>query len=792
MSQYIGRRIVPVHGGVWDNSKNYEELTIVLHEASGDSYISRRPVPAGTVIDDKIYWMLYSLYSQQIADAVAQMEETDMALRKELSDTEGRMENRVTGAENLTNSNKAELNGRMDGIDKRLDANVAASTEKNADYAAEVVDARVDYYGKEWANLGSMNRGMVKNMLEHILSLDITDNGVVTAAKTDFMITKNLADGMIRKKYKLNGTLSKESLALISSKNYYLMMCDVEPNTTYTLFRQQNIAVESGYYNLKIATFTKSRTELLTLLERGNITIACDGDVVMGCTAAGGNCPERFVFTTGSFDKCVVIQLSEEIEPSYVEFIKGEHEERLFSSYAECVTNAFPVSGVTADGCRFFSPNKSLNLYTGQLDLDGYFISTASANVMQKSSGYFIAVIPVAGNTKYTVKISGTDMSLNSGEPYFKYATVKEIPNDPMDMVFSGLHKTVYSFNEATLTTSSEDSFLLVLPFSKEYRNANHAWLAVAEGDGEDMLEEFYADNQWMYSPDGIFVYAKNEVYNKSQTYRKSEVYSKEETDRVSHIEFEKNGNSIVITQGKATYHICRHTNIGINLDTWRIISGEINGEQVWGGTDIEGPVKQVGTDDFIGGCHGDEKYKKIIILLDGEPVAEDINTLKTFADNVTIFVTSDVYFCNDTEKVAFERQKKLEFNRHKLTVENTWRYVGNDPFSVERHTGCGLYSVYKDLLTGYSTNECCDLIKDKETSQSTTMDTVYFYGSGFVVTLHVLTGKGAFYVSRVADFASETRPRFKAYFDCVNHSVGEYVMKTEDAICASFEIEIV
>lgn len=159
MSQYIGRRIVPVHGDVWDNSKNYEELTIVLHEASGDSYISRRPVPAGTVIGDKNYWMLYSLYSQQIADAVAQMEETDTALRKELSDTEGRMENRVTGAENLTNSNKAELNGRMDGIDKRLDANVAASTEKNANYAAEVVDARVGADGIVYSSLGNALRG---------------------------------------------------------------------------------------------------------------------------------------------------------------------------------------------------------------------------------------------------------------------------------------------------------------------------------------------------------------------------------------------------------------------------------------------------------------------------------------------------------------------------------------------------------------------------------------------------------------------------------------------------------
>lgn len=159
MSQYIGRRIVPVHGGVWDNSKNYEELTIVLHQTSGDSYISRRPVPAGTVISDKNYWMLYSLYSAQIAEAVKQMEETDAAVRAELTATESRMETRVSSAESLTNSNKAELNGRMDVIDKRLDANVTASTDKDADYAAEVVDARIGADGIAYPSLGSALRG---------------------------------------------------------------------------------------------------------------------------------------------------------------------------------------------------------------------------------------------------------------------------------------------------------------------------------------------------------------------------------------------------------------------------------------------------------------------------------------------------------------------------------------------------------------------------------------------------------------------------------------------------------
>ena len=44
MSKFIGRKIVPKHDGVWDISKEYEELSIVLDKSSGESYISRKPV----------------------------------------------------------------------------------------------------------------------------------------------------------------------------------------------------------------------------------------------------------------------------------------------------------------------------------------------------------------------------------------------------------------------------------------------------------------------------------------------------------------------------------------------------------------------------------------------------------------------------------------------------------------------------------------------------------------------------------------------------------------------------
>ena len=67
MSEYIGNRIVPRHDGVWDSTKAYEPLIIVYEEGSGDSYISRKDVPAGTGLNQKEYWALCARFSEQVA-----------------------------------------------------------------------------------------------------------------------------------------------------------------------------------------------------------------------------------------------------------------------------------------------------------------------------------------------------------------------------------------------------------------------------------------------------------------------------------------------------------------------------------------------------------------------------------------------------------------------------------------------------------------------------------------------------------------------------------------------------
>lgn len=166
MAEYIGGRIVPDHGGVWDKSKKYEELTIVLNAATGDSYISRCPVPAGTEIYEEHYWSLYSQYSEQITRAEDHLDNTAAAIRSEMNEqartvnsrmeaAEENVDERATAAEAVSNQNKATLEARMSVIEARQEANVHASTDADADYAAELVDVQdalfIDSIEKKYA-----------------------------------------------------------------------------------------------------------------------------------------------------------------------------------------------------------------------------------------------------------------------------------------------------------------------------------------------------------------------------------------------------------------------------------------------------------------------------------------------------------------------------------------------------------------------------------------------------------------------------------------------------------------
>ena len=199
MSEYIGMRIIPRHDGVWDINKNYEPLVIVL-DKQGDSYMSRRAVPEGVQLSDDHYWAFCQSFSAQLDAGQKHLDQTVVEMKKANADTLA--ETKKMAEENITAINKTcgdtvaavnktaadtvtsvnqktdavvedtrqvqrNVTDRMARIEARQEANVTASTMPNADYAAEVVDARVGEADEQYPSLGAAVRTQASAFHDH-------------------------------------------------------------------------------------------------------------------------------------------------------------------------------------------------------------------------------------------------------------------------------------------------------------------------------------------------------------------------------------------------------------------------------------------------------------------------------------------------------------------------------------------------------------------------------------------------------------------------------------------------
>ena len=158
MGEFLGKRVIPRHEGDWEKARSYEPLMIVLDPETGDGYISRYDVPAGTLLTNEHYWARCSHFNAQmhrletdVAEDVEGMHtdlsETKASMSKELSEAESRVSTKVSDAQNAMQKTEDAMNTAVEQMNKRLDANVTASTDSKADYAAELVDVRVGQDG---------------------------------------------------------------------------------------------------------------------------------------------------------------------------------------------------------------------------------------------------------------------------------------------------------------------------------------------------------------------------------------------------------------------------------------------------------------------------------------------------------------------------------------------------------------------------------------------------------------------------------------------------------------------
>ncbi|AXF52198.1 MAG: hypothetical protein [crAssphage sp. isolate ctcc615] len=62
----LGKVAITVEQGYWDENKDYDKLTVVEREGIFGTYISRKPVPAGTELSDRTYWIPFSSLKEEI------------------------------------------------------------------------------------------------------------------------------------------------------------------------------------------------------------------------------------------------------------------------------------------------------------------------------------------------------------------------------------------------------------------------------------------------------------------------------------------------------------------------------------------------------------------------------------------------------------------------------------------------------------------------------------------------------------------------------------------------------
>jgi hypothetical protein len=397
----------------------------------------------------------------------------------------------------------------------------------------------------------------------------------------------------------------------------------------------------------------------------------------------------------------------------------------------------------------------NVNLFTGEY-LDNYYLTGNSGDntfgmVKQSCKSFILNVEP---NTEYTIFKEETEAE--SGYYYFKVAS--------------------FTINKDSLMSQASYTADGAVRYSQTYKSTTEYTFTTGANDKSVLIVVSRIHEPYME----IF-----KEYNPNQPDDGGDS-GDSGTQQTTQNKLVKNANSITLTiGGRVTYTLRRQTASSLNLDTWRLTDSAVDGDTIWSSTDMEAPIKEVGANDFIGGFHGDETFESVEMICDGTTLDMSNNYDMNFT-NLVVNVKSTVYRCESTTP-AFTRYKTLQFNKGDLTISNRMICL-LDSFVVDRYCGCGLYSIYQDLLDGYEVNtRPGEIITSGNVDSNKNLDCVTFYGKNdFTATLKVLSGKTDYYKGFVVHFSGEARPRFKIYFDAIATGSG-YTLKKNEELSASY-----
>ena len=754
MATYIGKRIVPVHCGKWDKSKAYEMLSIVLEETSGDSYIARRAVPTGTAITDTYYWMLHSLYSQQIKDMSDQLTAAEQRIKADNDATEAaiRADNQATAthideaigaaradldqkwaaADTDMRTVKCQFEQTADTLTARMNSIIEGSTDGSD---VEVADARINYRGYSHETLGNALR-----YVDEKVGISLDKAGLLDAALTNGGVVFINTEGWNWKYGTLNpstGGLDEESTQVIRTKDYIRLPASAK----FTLDSDFRIRIcayqrqgDSFVFVSGCDWLSEQRSfhfdpdlwymiGLYSPTLKSEITLAHARSLVISCA-----------YLTEEFGK--IQSNAEQISTmnAAVKDLKGmliSRRNGTLDSSSDCfeVWDYYYASdGGGISEYHHESMNFTTYTMTATEDFDCYFDELLSS---------YTSITP------YTDAIYDREHYTHR---YRHYANDNDLPSKD-----NPLH--VEKGTGIAISIFRERNFHLYLKHSMFGYEFGEIHLAETQTDEVETLVDSKFDKALKhcmvrYSPEGTGL---------EHTTEHLDIY-------------------IPAAVGYLHYEFGRCVNLSTNADNWRIsmlYSVDDDLHQRYGITqrgEWEMAITLKGRPDFIGGiAHGDEVVKSIALYVDGKKTSmENLTELTTFTE-LRIVEQTKLFDPNDSVTHVADHGKEYIFDASDLHLRQTVKwlldeelgtsymlmfpvYRGNDEASALQVTDHFYanddYSEYDVSIGGDYDSEGYGW------RRNVTMATIYSEKSGFCGTVEMieqpeLVGGGSFMVQR-------------------------------------------
>ena len=330
------------------------------------------------------------------------------------------------------------------------------------------------------------------------------------------------------------------------------------------------------------------------------------------------------------------------------------------------------------------------------------------------------SAIPVVGEKLYTTDLNNVQ---NTGA-YFHASSDEPVTNSPDDNLYGN------------------EGFLL-LSYTTDNREYNNYQLFMAYMDNSMFIRHRQGPTTWTN-------------------------WTRFSNDSVAISKYGGSDNDYLINIGSYTVHLKHDVNTAINSDLWNLTDIRQNDTVIVPvGTDIIGPIKEVGESDFMGGVHGDEKTTQLAIFTDGKMWDK---TTPVNCEQIDIVMISEIYRVSSKEHI-YNRHVHITITHNKITIESLYTCLVDDS-TIERATNGGLVAVRNDVMTGAESNNFFingDLTKSPNNKSKNNITGRFYLNNGEITLNNIIGHEKDTYIGYLECFTTETPIRNKFYFDVIS-----------------------